>query len=167
MTEIERAVKSVAKMTERTTKANKRIAENIDRVSQGTKKAAENVQAVQAAMEQARANSAAVLQVVKNYRRMSDAALSMRIGGAISRAGVNMYSTGQTVLNVEKMTIFADALKVTPKIFFDTPDQALRWVLDHSPNGDDPTPRDQPEQGSSCIHAHFPPQSEPMFEAAA
>jgi hypothetical protein len=96
-----------------------------------------------------RANSAAVLRAVKSYRQFTDAVLAMRAAGEMSRGAVQSYMSGRAALTVDKMAVFAEALAITPKLFFDPPDVALRWVLDNSPNPDPTDPSDQDERGSS------------------
>jgi hypothetical protein len=87
-----------------------------------------------------RANSAAVLRAVKSYRQFTDAVLAMRAAGEMSRGAVQSYMSGRAALTVDKMAVFAEALAITPKLFFDPPDVALRWVLDNSPNPPEPPP---------------------------
>jgi hypothetical protein len=95
-------------------------------------------------IEEARANSAAVLRAVKAYRGFTDTVLAMRSAGEMSRAAVQHYMSGRTVLNVDKMVVFGEALAMPPKLFLGSAEDALRWVLDNSPNPDPPPTRSLP-----------------------
>lgn len=82
----------------------------------------------------ARRRSAAVLRALKAYRRVSDEQLAVGIGA--SRSKVQGYMGAKSQLTIELMYDFARALGVQPVVFLMTPDEALGWVIENSPNGD-------------------------------
>lgn len=83
--------------------------------------------------DEARARAAAVLRALKGYRRVSDQGLAKAAG--VSRSMVQEYATNKSQLTVGLMAAFSTALHVHPKVFLMTPDDALRWTMDNSPNG--------------------------------
>jgi transcriptional regulator with XRE-family HTH domain len=76
---------------------------------------------------------AAVLQVLKRYRRMTDNELAAAIKR--SRSSVQGYVAGTNQLTIGIMYDFARALDVDPAVFLMEPNDALRWVIDNSPSG--------------------------------
>jgi transcriptional regulator with XRE-family HTH domain len=81
-----------------------------------------------------RRRSAVVLRQLKTYRELSDTDLAVVVG--LSRSAVAGYMTAKTAMDVDKMHRFAQALDVEPIVFLMTPDEALRWTLEHRPNGE-------------------------------
>lgn len=66
------------------------------------------------------------------YRDLSVAGLAGHLG--MTRATVNNYTSGKSRLNVEMIEGLAEALQVEPAVLLMEPDDAIRWVLDNSPN---------------------------------
>jgi len=81
-------------------------------------------------------NSAAVLRMLRNYRDLTDGQLAELTDGAVSRSAVQSYASGRYPIPIDKVVILAQALRAKPELFFGTPDDALRWMLDNSPNGE-------------------------------
>jgi transcriptional regulator with XRE-family HTH domain len=86
------------------------------------------------AVTEERMRSAAVLRQLKAYRDVSDGDLALAIG--MSRSGIAGYMSAKTALDVDRMHGFARALDVEPVVFLMSPDEALRWTLEHRPNGE-------------------------------
>jgi transcriptional regulator with XRE-family HTH domain len=76
-----------------------------------------------------------VLRALKSYRGNSDGALALAAG--MSRSAVQGYMTNKTQLNIGSMFQFAKALDVHPSVFLMTPDEAIQWAIENSPNGED------------------------------
>lgn len=88
---------------------------------------------------QERRRSAVVLRQLKGYRELTDTDLAVQVG--ISRSAVAGYMTAKTAMDIDKMHRFAraldvEALDVEPVVFLMSPDEALRWTLEHRPNGE-------------------------------
>jgi transcriptional regulator with XRE-family HTH domain len=83
---------------------------------------------------QERRRSAVVLRQLKGYRELTDTDLAVQVG--ISRSAVAGYMTAKPAMDIDKMHRFARALDVEPVVFLMSPDEALRWTLEHRPNGE-------------------------------
>lgn len=75
----------------------------------------------------------AALQAIKAYRRLSDGEIAAAVG--LGRSSVQAYMSGQRHLTIGLLYEFADVLDVDPQVFLMEPDEAIRWVLEHTPNG--------------------------------
>ena len=78
----------------------------------------------------------ATVQALKGYRTMKDQDIAGITGW--TRQKVQSYVSGPTKFTAEALAAFAVALQVPDYVLLMDKDDALRWVLDHSPNG--PTP---------------------------
>lgn len=82
--------------------------------------------------ERIRGQVAEVLRALKAYRRLTDGQIGAQIGR--SPQSVNNYLSGTTHVDAGMMGQLAEVFGVEPAVLFMTPDKALRWVLDNSPN---------------------------------
>lgn len=82
--------------------------------------------------ETVRRQAAAVLRALKAYRGLSDPKIASAVG--MSPASIQAYMTNKQQLTVSLMAAFAAVLHVDPRVFFLTPDEALRWTIDNAPN---------------------------------
>ncbi|HSS11652.1 MAG TPA: helix-turn-helix transcriptional regulator [Acidimicrobiales bacterium] len=82
--------------------------------------------------DEAQVQAAAVLKSLKTYRRLSDDEVALRAG--MTRSMANAYLNGVNKLTVGLVARFAAALGVEPSVFFMTPDEAVVWTIEHSPN---------------------------------
>lgn len=79
----------------------------------------------------------ATVQALKGYRTMRDQDIAEATGW--TRQKVQSYVNGPTKFTDEALAAFAFALKVPDHVLLLAKDDALRWVLDHAPNGPDDT----------------------------
>lgn len=75
----------------------------------------------------------ATVQALKGYRTMKDQDIGEIVGW--TRQKVQSYVSGPTKFTAEALAAFAVALRVPDHVLLMEKDDALRWVLDHSPNG--------------------------------
>lgn len=73
------------------------------------------------------------VQALKGYRTMKDQDIAEVVGW--TRQKVQSYVSGPTKFTAEALAAFAVALQVPDHVLLMQKDDALRWVLDHSPNG--------------------------------
>lgn len=86
------------------------------------------LQAVAAAKE-ARQQVPAVLRRLMRYYDLTDGDIAAAFG--VSRQTVNAWANARTRIPEEYETGLAAYFEVPKEVLYSTPDEALRWVLDH------------------------------------
>lgn len=93
-------------------------------------------------MERAAIRTRRTIGRLKGYRELTDGQIAAALG--MSRSKVQSYTGGPTKVTAEMLAAFAAVLDVPDYVLAMEADDALRWVLDNSPNG----PRDPAGLGS-------------------
>lgn len=73
------------------------------------------------------------IKKVMGYRGLNDTSLAELV--RMSRSTVQSYTGGPTQITAKVLAKFAEVLDVDDYVLMMQPDDAMRWVLDHSPNG--------------------------------
>lgn len=90
------------------------------------------------------------IDLIRAYRGLdTDAAFAEATG--IPRSKIQRVTAGPTRLTIDVLAVFAAALDVDDYVLSMQPDDAMRWVIDHAPNGPDQGP-DLPTNQSGWIY---------------
>lgn len=82
-----------------------------------------------AAAKHARQQVPAVLRRLMRYFDLTDGEIAAAFG--VSRQTVNAWANGRTRIPEEIETGLAAYFGMPKEVLYSTPDQAIRWVLDH------------------------------------
>lgn len=104
---------------------------------------------LEARMDEMSKRIPATLVMLKKYRQLTDRAIGQMAG--VSGQKIGSHCRGRGHVTERDLAMFAQIFDVPEYVLLLEPDEALRWVLDHSPNQPAPALRVVADTGPAQV----------------